>query len=170
MKSPHNDHWYSKLPLVMSVHLVTNVQKERPQLGQSACSVPFSSFTQSYLTVTPWTEACQAFLSITNSQSFLKLKSIESVMPSKHLILWLPYPPTFNLSQHQGLFQCVSSSNKVAKVLVFQLQHQSFQWIFQDWFPFGLTGLISLQSKGLSRVFSNTTVQKDQFFGTQLPL
>ena len=77
-------------------------------------------------------------------------------------------PPTFNPSQQQGLFQGVISSHQVAKVLEFQLQHQSFQWIFGTWFPLGLTGLISLQSKGLSRVFSNTTVQKHQFFGAHL--
>ena len=53
----------------------------------------------------------------------------------------LPSPsPTFNLSQQQGLFKWVSSSHQVARVLEFQLQHQSFQWIFQDWFPLGLTG------------------------------
>ena len=69
--------------------------------------------------------------------------------------------PTFNLSQHQGLFQWVSSSNQVAKVLEFQLQHV-LPMNIQDWFPLGLTGLI-LQFKGLSRVFSNTTVQKHQF-------
>ena len=79
-----------------------------------------------------------------------------------------PSPPTFNLSQHQGLFKWVSSSPQVAKVLEFQLQHQSFQWVnIQDWFPLWWTGWISLQSKGFSRVFSNTTVQKHQFFYTQ---
>ena len=77
-----------------------------------------------------------------------------------------PSPPAFNLSQHQGLFQWVSSSHQVAKVLKLQLQHQSFQWIFRVLFPFGLAGLISLLSKGLS-VFSRSTVQKYQFFGTQ---
>ena len=77
-------------------------------------------------------------------------------------------PPAFNLSQHQGLLKWVSSSHQVAKVLEFQLQHQSFQSVLQDWFPLGWTGWTSLQSKGLSRVFSNTTVQKHQFFGTQL--
>ena len=55
----------------------------------------------------------------------------------------------------------------MAKVLELQLQHQSFQWIFRGWFPLKLTGLISLQSKWLSRVFSNTTVWKHQFFGAQ---
>ena len=87
----------------------------------------FSSVTPHVqLFATPWTTACQASLFITNSQSLLKLISIESVMPSNHLILCHPH-----LSQHQGLFQWVSSSHQVAKVLVFQLQHQSFQWIFR---------------------------------------
>ena len=79
-----------------------------------------------------------------------------------------PSPPAFNLSQHQGLFKWVSSSHQVAKILEFQVQHQSFQWILR--FPLGWTGWISLQSKGLSRVFSNTTVQKHQFFSAQLSL
>ena len=57
----------------------------------------------------------QAALSITNSQSLLKLMSIESVMPSSHLILSSPSPPAFNPSQHQGLFQGVSSLHQVAK-------------------------------------------------------
>ena len=75
--------------------------------------------------------------------------------------------PVFNLSWHQGLFQWLSSSHHVAKVLEFQLQHQSFQWV-QDWFPLGWTGWISLQFMGLWRVFSNTTVQKHRFFSSQL--
>ena len=80
-----------------------------------------------------------------------------------------PSPATFNLSQHQGLSQWVSSLHQAAKVLEFQLQ-QVFPVNIQDWFPLEWTGWISLQSKGLSRVFSNTTVQKNQFFGTQLSL
>ena len=119
------------------------------------------------LFVTLWTAPCQVSLSITNSQSLLKLMSIKSVMPSSHLILCCPPPPTPNPSQHQGLFQWVNSSHEVAKVLGFQLQHQSFQWTFRVGFPLGLTGLISLLSKGLSRVFSSTTIQKHQFFGAQ---
>ena len=80
------------------------------------------------LFVTTWTAVCQASLSITNSQSLPKLMSIESVMPSNHLILSSPSSPAFNFSRHQGLFQWVSSSHEVAKVLEFQLQPQSFQW------------------------------------------
>ena len=74
----------------------------------------------------------------------------------------IAFSSCFNISQHPSLFQWVSSSHQVAKVLEFQLQHKSFQW--------RLTGWISLRSKGLSRVFSNTIVQKNQFFGAQLSL
>ena len=76
---------------------------------------------------TPWTVALQASLSITNSQSLTKLTSIESMMSSNHILL-SPSPPSFTLSQHQGLFKWVSSLHQEAKVLEFQLQHQSFQW------------------------------------------
>ena len=84
------------------------------------------------LSVTPWTAAHQASLSFTTSQSSLKLMSIESVMPSNHFILCHPLVLLPCLSQHQGLFQWVSSSHQVAKVLEPQLQHQSFQWIFRS--------------------------------------
>ena len=75
-----------------------------------------------WLFATPWIAACQASLSITNSQ-LLKLMSIESVMPSNHLIFCLPPSSIFNFSQHQGLFQWVRSSHQVTKVLELQLQH-----------------------------------------------
>ena len=117
----------------------------------------------------PLTAACQASLSITNSQSLSKLMSIgisDAIQPSYPLLT--PSPPSFNLSQDQGLFKWVSFSHQVAKILEFQLQHQFFQWTPR--FPLGWTGWISLQSKGLSRVFSNTTVQKHQFFSTQLSI
>ena len=68
------------------------------------------SLSRVWLLATPWTIACQACLSITNSWSLLRLMSIESVMPSNHLILLAPSPPTFNLSQHQGLFQWIFAS------------------------------------------------------------
>ena len=79
-------------------------------------------------------------------------------------------PPALSVSQLQGLFQGVGSSHQVAKVLEFQLQHPVLPMNIQGCFPLGLTGLISLRSKGLSRVFSDTAVQKHQFFGTQLVL
>ena len=81
-----------------------------------------------------------------------------------------PSPPAFNLSQHQGLLQWVSSLHQVAKVLGVSASASVPPMNIQDWFPLGLTAWLSLQSKGLSRVFSNTTVQKHQFFGAQLSL
>ena len=94
------------------------------------------SISHVQLFATPWTTAHQAFLSITNSRSLPKLISIESVMPSNHLIL--SPSPAFSLFQHQSLFIWVSSLHQVTKVLEFQLQHQSFQWtlrtdVLYDW-------------------------------------
>ena len=117
-----------------------------------------------------WFIGGQASLSITNSQSPPKLMSMESVMPSNHLILWhllLLLPsifPNFRVFLMSQFFASggqnigVSASISVVPVNI------------RDWFPLGWTGCISLQAKGLSRVFSNTTVQECQFFGTQLSL
>ena len=85
------------------------------------------SLSRVRLFTTPWTAERRASLSLSLSQSLPKFVSIESVMPSNHLILCCPSSPAFNLSQHQGLFQWVNSSHQVAKELEFQLQHQSFQ-------------------------------------------
>ena len=116
------------------------------------------------LLVTPWTAACQASLSITNSQSLLKLMSIESVMPSYPLSF--SSPPAINLSQHQGLFKWVSSSHQVARVLELQLQHQSFQWIFRT--DFLRTGWISLSSRDSQESFpthsSTTSILRSSAF------
>ena len=117
--------------------------------------------------VTPWTTACQASLSITTSQSLLKLISIESVMPSNHLILCPllllpPIPPSIRVFSNESALH------------IWWPKYWSFSFNIspsmntQDWSPLEWTGWISLQSKGLSRVFSNTTVQKHQFFGAQL--
>ena len=102
------------------------------------------SLSRVRLFVTPWTAAPQASLSITNSRSLLVLNVhwVGDATPISHPLL-SPSPPTFNLSQHQGLFQWVSSSHQMAKVLAFQLQHQSFQWIFrtnflEDWLVWSL--------------------------------
>ena len=78
--------------------------------------------------------------------------------------------PAFNLSQHQGLFQWVSSSNQVAKSIGSSASASVLPMNIQGLFPLRLTGLISLLSKGLSSIFSSTTVQKHQFFGAQLSL
>ena len=109
--------------LINSIKLINVVLK----LLDLSINYSVQSLSHDRLFATPSTAACQAFLSITTSQSLLKLMSIASVMPSNHLILSSPSPPAFNLSEHQGLFQGVSSSHQVAKVLELQLQHQSFQ-------------------------------------------
>ena len=83
--------------------------------------------------------------------------------PPSHLLL---SPSAFSLSQHQHLFQWVSSSHQVAKVLDFYLA-SVLPMNSQDWLPLGWTGWISLQSKGLSRVFSSTTTQRHQFSSPQ---
>ena len=98
---------------------------------QGSPSVQFSSFqslSRVRLFVTPWITAHQASLSITSSQSLLKLISIELVVCLTNSHPLSSPSPAFNLSQHQSLFQWVSSSYQVAKILEFQLQHQSFQW------------------------------------------
>ena len=89
----------------------------------------------------------------------------DAIQPSHPL--QSPSPPTFNLSQHRGLFQWVSSGGQSIGV---STSASVLPVNIQDWFPLGWTGCISLQSKGLSGVISNSTVQKHQFLGTQLCL
>ena len=112
-----------------------------------------------WLFAAPWTVACRASLSITNSRSLLKLRSIKSVMPSNHL------------SSAVLFFSCLHSFPASGS---FPMSQFSFTISpFDEYsgrFPLGWTGWISLQSKGLSSVFSNTTVQKHQFCGAQLSL
>ena len=120
-----------------------------------------------WLFVNPRTEARQASLSFTISWSLLKLMSIELVMPSNHLILCLPllFLSQFFLSSGSFLMSQLFASGGQS----IRASSSVLPMNIQDWFPLGLTGWISLQSKGLSRVFSNTTVQKcSVFFIVQL--
>ena len=92
----------------------------------------YHSVAQSWPLATPWTAACQTSLSFTISWSFLKLMSIELVMPSNHLILCCPLLLLPSIFPSIRVFETwVSSSNQVAKILGFQLQPQSSQWIFR---------------------------------------
>ena len=123
-----------------------------PDCHKKISSVQFSSvqlLSHVRLFLTPWTAARQASLSITNSRSLLKLMSIKSVMPSNHLILCRPLlllPSIIPSIRVFSNWRRFSSSHQVAKVLEFQLQHQSFQWIFRTdflldgliWFPWSL--------------------------------
>ena len=88
----------------------------------------------------------------------------DAIQPSHPLSS--PSPPAFNLYQHQGLFKWVISSCQMVNIGV-SPSASVLPMNIQNWFPVGLTGLSSLQSKGLSRVFSNTRIQKHQFFSTK---
>ena len=110
--------------------------------------------------VTPWTAAHQAPLSSAVSQSLLKFMSIELVMPSNHLIL------CYSLLFLPSIFPSI---RVFSNELMLCIRWPKY-WSFKGWFPLGWTGWICLQSKGLSRVFSNTTVQKHWFFGARLSL
>ena len=116
------------------------------------------------LFATPWTAACQASLSISNSQSPPKPMSIESVMPSSHLILCRP------LLLLPSIFPRIRFFSNESALRIRWPKYWSFSFNIspsnehQDWSPLGWTGWISSQSNGLSRVFPNTTVQKHLSF------
>ena len=128
------------------------------------------SFTKSgELFVIPWTAARQVSLFFTVSLSLLKLLSIESLMPSNHLILCCPFlllPSIFSIRVFPMSHLFTSGGRSIgasASASVFPVH-------IQNWFLLGLTSLVSLLPKGLSRLFSNTTVQKHQFFSAQRSL
>ena len=144
----------------------------RPKTGYSLKNLSSVQFSHSVVSdsVIPWTAAHQASLSITNSWSLLKVTSIESVMPSttsstvvpffcclQSFLAWGSFPMS-QLLAWGGQSIGVSASASVLPMNT------------QDWSLLGWIGLISLHSKGLSRVFSNTTIQKHQFFGAQFSL
>ena len=138
------------------------------------CIVVIQSLSPVWLFVTPLTprkHSCFPVLHCLPEFAHTHVHWIGDAIQPSHPLLLLS-SPAFSLSQHQDLFQWVSCLHQVYKILELQLQHQSFQWIFRSWFPLGFTGLMSLQSKGLSRVFSSTgtTVWKHQFFSAQLSL
>ena len=116
---------------------------------------------------TPWTAVCQAILSITNSQSSLKLTCIKVVMPSNNRILCCPFPC---LQSFPGLGSFLMSQFFTSGGQSIRVSASVLSLNIQDWYPLGWTDWIFLQSKGLSRVFSNTTVQKHQFLSVQLSL
>ena len=130
-------------------------------------SCQFSSVTQLCLILC--TIACQASLSIMNSQSLLKLTSIEFVMPSTISSCYplLTHLQSFPASESFPMSQFFASGGQGIRV---SAPTSVLPMNIQDGFPLGLPGWISLQSKGLSRVFSNTSVQKHPFFSAQLSL
>ena len=141
--------------LKISISLVSSVQFSRSVVSDSA---------------TPRKAARQASLSIANSRSLFKLMSIESVMPSNHLILC---PPLLLLL---SIFPSIRVFSNESVLPIRWSKYWSFSFSispsseYSRLISFRIDWLISLLSKGLSRIFSNTTVQKHQFFGAQLSL
>ena len=133
-RDPEGFQWPTTSPCIMSqLGSIIKWNKNARDIGIIIYILQLSSVAQSCLTLCdPWTAARQASLSITNSRSFTQTHVHwvgDAIQPSHPLLS--PSPPAFNLPQHQGLFQWVSSSHQVAKVLKFQLQHQFFQWTFR---------------------------------------
>ena len=118
----------------------------------------------------PWTAACQASLSITSCQSLLKLMSIELVMPPNHFIL---YHPLLLLTSILPSFR-VFSNESVLRIM--WLKYRSFNFSispsneYSGLISFRIDWLDLLEVQGVSRVFSNTAVQKHEFFSTQISL
>ena len=158
--------WQFSLRLSLLGLLIGCLELILPLLLQLLCHVQ--------LFITRWTIARQASLSFTTSWSLLKLLSIESVMPSKHLSLSPPYPLALNLSEHQIFFFFFFFKYQVftsgGQNIGMSASASVLPMNIQGWFTLGLTSLNPLKSKGLSRVFSSTTVQKHQFFGAQTSL
>ena len=117
------------------------------------------------LFATPWTAARQASLSFTVSPSLLRLMSIELVMPSNHPLLYHP------LLLLPSVFPGIRVFSNELALFIRWPQYWSFSNSpsneYSGWFPLGLTGLISLQSRELSGVFSSSTIWKHQFFSSQ---
>ena len=154
--------WLSLAPLVSSIWYKYSVFANLTQFSS------VQSLSCVRLFETPWIAARQASLSITNSWSSLKLTPIESVMPSSHLILCRPLlllppiPPTIRVFSNESTFRVRWPKYwSFSFSIIPSKEHPGLISFRMDW-------LISLQSKGLARVFSNTTVQKHQFFSAQL--
>ena len=127
-------------------------------------SLRSQSLSSVQLFATPWTAACQGSLSFTISQSLLKLMFIEIVMPSNHLMLCHPV-------LLPSVFPSIRVFSNEPMLCIKWPKHWTFSFNispsneYSGPISLGWTGWIALQSKGLSKVFSNTTVQKHQFFG-----
>ena len=151
--------------LAQMVKSLPAIQETQISYDRAISSVQFSRPVLSY---SLWPHGTsQASLSITNYRCLPKLMSIMSVMPSNHLILCHPFscPQSFPES---GFFQMSQFFTSGGQSIEVSASTPVLPMNTKDWLPLGWTGWISLQSKGLSRVFSNITVQKHHFFGAQL--
>ena len=160
------EHISTLLEKMNSIHSMVSA-RPKARLNRDSLFSSVQSLSRVPFFGTPWITAHQASLSITNSRSSLKLTSIESVMPSSHLILCCPFsscPQSLPASESFPMSQLFAwggqsiAVSALASVLPMNTQ---------DWSPLGWTGWISLQSRGLSRAFSSTTVWKHLFCSAQ---
>ena len=148
----HIGHAVSEKPEFMNINVVPD---------KSDCLYPVVQLlSHVWLSVTPRTSARQGLLSFTISRSLFKLRSLDLMVPSNHLILSCP------IVLLPSIFSSIRVFSSESALLIWWPKYWSFSFKIspsiniQSWFLLGLTGLISLQSKGLSRDFSNTTAQK----------
>ena len=129
-----------------------------------------SQFSHSVVSNSLWPHGLQHFLTITNSWSLLKLISIESVIPSNHLILCRPLILLPSIFPSIRVFPASQFFTSGGQRIAVSTSVSVLPMNIQDWSPLGWTRWISLHPKGLSRVFPKTTVKKHQFFDAQLSL
>ena len=160
--------WKTKAQRLVKVHSVGKSQDIKQTLSFS--SVQCSRLVQHPSLCDPMDCSTPGLLSFTNFRSLLTLMPIELVMPSNHLILCRPlllphsiFPASESFPMRQFFTSGGQSIGVSASAPILPMN-------IQDWFPLGLTSWISLQSKGLSRVFSKTIVQKHQLFDPKLSL
>ena len=139
------------------------------EIGIDIYALQFSRSVMSD-SATPWTAACQDSLSITNSRSPLKPMSFESGVPSNHFILCCPLLLLLSIFPSITVFSNESTLASGGQSIGVSASTSVLPMNTQHWSPLEWTGWISLRSKGLSRFFSNTTVQKHQFFCARLSL
>ena len=148
--------WVGKIPSRRAWQpiLIFLLGESHEQSNLEGCGPSVQSLSRVWLFVTPWTTAHQVSLSITTSQSLLKLMSIALVMPSNHLILCCPLLLMLSIFPRIRVY----SSESVLCIRWPKYWISASASVLQDRFPLGWTSWISLQSMGLSRVFSNPTV------------
>ena len=156
--------WRTLFVLLEYIMLIGSEHSEHELICQFSS---VQSLSHVWLFATLWTAAHKASLSITNSWSLPKLISTESVMPSDYLILCHPFSSRLQSFPASGSFQMSQFFTSGGQSIGVSVSTSVLPVTAQDWSPLGWTGWISLQSKGLSKVFANTMVQKHQFFGAQ---
>ena len=157
--------WYFYWELMLSWMLTRNMCYNG---GFEA--IVIQSLSCSWLFVTLWTAVCQASLSFTISHSLLRLLSIESLMLSNHLIFYHLFSSCLQFFPASGSFPMSQLFTSGGQSIRTSASASVLLMNIQGWFLLGLTALISLQSKGPSRVFSSTTIWKHSFSGTQSSL